>query len=99
VLKLNFNAASVNESGLSTVSLSLVPLEKPNFLIELSFTGVRDLHIGKASADGIDCFLFEVSDMSQSQWEGVNWLVGDFKGEAFGFYAKTAEVISISKLE
>lgn len=97
VLRIDFRAASLNASDEATVALSLIPSEKPKYLINLFFTGVRGLHINHAGSEGVDCVLFEADDMSAAQWEGVNWRVGDYKIDVIGFYARTAEVVSIEK--
>ena len=83
--------------------LSLVMMPEEKWLVELRFTGVKDLTIAKMSGDGIRCALFEVSRLDQSASQAARsldaeWMVGDFKTDAITFFAKTAEVISVRKM-
>jgi len=101
ILRVDIQAAT--DSHPDSVELSLLPMPEANWLIQLRFTGVKDLAITKWSADGIHCALFEVSRLDQtgpqaSRSPEIAWMVGDFKTDAITFLARTAEVISVQKM-
>lgn len=101
VTAFDFRAASGAQPA--SVMLSLFPTQHSEWLIQLRFTGVRDISIPKFPAEGIRCALFEVSEMDEaswrgSQWQDVKWMVGNFKMDTLTFYAKTAVVLSITRL-
>ena len=98
VISLDFQAASVTESGLAIINLTLHPLSEPQWIIQLSFVGVVALSVPKVAPEGIHCAIFEVSPTQTALWENIRWMVGDFKTDALTFYAQTAEVRAITSI-
>jgi hypothetical protein len=65
----------------------------PNFLLSLRFEGVQNL---KLSFGGqlTQIIGFGITDISQRQWERLNWEVTDFENGCIHFYCREVEILS-----
>lgn len=57
--------------------------------VQFRFTGAREFFLGDF---GMSITGFEIQDISDRQWEGIRWKIGDFEGGAIRFLARTASV-------
>ncbi len=101
VTAVEFHAAEDEQAA--SIRLTLSPVQKSEWTLQLLFTGVRDVSIPKIAPEGVRCALFEVTPLSEAAWrspklDDVEWMVGDFKMDTLTFYAKTAEVVSIQRV-
>lgn len=84
---------NIKEDGCSDYSLNIVlkgyPFYEGDQTLILTFWGVRNLKIG--DLDGLLKLLFSITDISESQMEGIKYRVKEDENELFSFYCKTFE--------
>jgi hypothetical protein len=65
----------------------------PNFLLNLRFRGVQNLKL-TFGGQLTQIIGFDISDISQRQWDRLNWEVTDFENGRIHFYCREVEILS-----
>ena len=68
------------------VVLCAYPFSQHNKKLEVKFTGIRDLRIGKI--DGLFALLITINDVSGDQLENINYSVKEDENGLFSFYCR-----------
>ncbi len=86
--------------GKSRLDLTMSSARRlPGYSVTLRFSGVSALNISDFGSALIQVMGFDVSDISDRQWEGINWEVYDFENGALRFYAESVVIVNIEKIE
>lgn len=70
-----------------------------DYSVTFRFAGVSARTINDVGGGLIQVIGFDVSDISDRQWEGINWEVYGCEDQALHFYAESVTIVNIEKVE
>ena len=100
VRELRYYEASESSGSAQNIDLHLETVgRKPNYRIKLVFLQVSGFRLdgfggGKFSITGLN-----ISDVSDRQWNGINWEVSDFESNAIEFRSFAATIESVEPVD
>jgi hypothetical protein len=70
----------------------------PNYQLRLTFCDVSGLKLDDFGGGQTRIMGLEIVNITEKQWDGINWEVLDFENKIMEFRSKTAEIVSVIEL-
>jgi hypothetical protein len=70
----------------------------PWYTLVIRFEGVRDLQLKQFGGGETQIMGFDVTDISDRSWEGINYLVEDYEDGRLRFICKDVEILKVEPI-
>ncbi|MFC1587490.1 hypothetical protein ACFL54_04185 [Planctomycetota bacterium] len=81
----------------SNTSIGWPSCDQPWFAVSIHFVGIRDLKI-QGCGFPLQIMGFDILDISDKQWEDVNFQVEDYENGLLQFCCKNVRITSVNKM-